>query len=139
VNREAGLNSIGMVAWRLKLFTPTHPNGRDIIVVGNDITFEIGSFGPQEDVLFDHVSKLARKEGIPRIYLASNSGARIGLAEEIKYKFKVNWLVESDPSKGFLNLYLDDNDYQQLKVKKQGPRESQTCKCLIHICLFVCL
>ena len=41
-----------MVAWRLTLFSPHYPNGRDIIVIGNDITTQIGSFGPQEDLLF---------------------------------------------------------------------------------------
>jgi hypothetical protein len=28
------------------------PNGRWIIVISNDITYKIGSFGPQEDILF---------------------------------------------------------------------------------------
>lgn len=34
------------------LKTPQFPNGRDIIVIGNDITYKIGSFGPREDVLY---------------------------------------------------------------------------------------
>jgi len=41
-----------MVAWKMTLRTPEFPGGRDIMFVGNDITFRIGSFGPQEDVLF---------------------------------------------------------------------------------------
>ena len=32
--------------------TPEFPDGREIIVIGNDITFLIGSFGPREDLLF---------------------------------------------------------------------------------------
>lgn len=114
VEREVGRNTIGMVAWRMTLSTPAYPNGQDIIVIGNDITFEIGSFGPREDLLFAKASQLARRDGIPRIYLAANSGARIGLAEELKDKFKVSWLVPSEPSRGFLNLYLSDDDYQSL-------------------------
>lgn len=43
---------IGMVAWRLTLLTPCYPCGRDIIVIGNDITHQIGSFGPKEDLLY---------------------------------------------------------------------------------------
>lgn len=43
---------IGMVAWKMELKTPEFPNGRDIIVIGNDITFMIGSFGPREDILY---------------------------------------------------------------------------------------
>ena len=41
-----------MVAWKMTLKTPEFPKGRDIIVIGNDITFTIGSFGPREDLLF---------------------------------------------------------------------------------------
>lgn len=41
-----------MVAWKMELKTPEFPNGRDIIVIGNDITFMIGSFGPREDILY---------------------------------------------------------------------------------------
>jgi len=41
-----------MVAWKMTLRTPQFPEGRDIIVIGNDITFLIGSFGPREDILY---------------------------------------------------------------------------------------
>ena len=43
---------IGMVAWHMTLKTPEYPAGRDIVVIANDITFKIGSFGTQEDLLF---------------------------------------------------------------------------------------
>lgn len=79
--------------------TPEYPEGRDIIVICNDITHMIGSFGPQEDELFLRASELARVEGIPRIYIAANSGARIGLAEEVKHMFQVAWIDPSDPYK----------------------------------------
>jgi len=32
--------------------TPQYPNGRDVILISNDITYQIGSFGPKEDLLF---------------------------------------------------------------------------------------
>lgn len=79
--------------------TPEYPEGRDIIVICNDITHMIGSFGPQEDELFLRASELARAEGIPRIYIAANSGARIGLAEEVKHMFQVAWIDPGDPYK----------------------------------------
>ena len=112
--RPAGENSIGMVAWRMKLFTPEYPEGRDAIVIANDITTQIGSFGPLEDYLFKNASELARKLGIPRIYIACNSGARIGLAREVQESFKVEWVDPNDISKGFRYLYLDEADYQRL-------------------------
>lgn len=93
------LLQVGMVAFRMKMKTPEYPEGRDIIVICNDITHMIGSFGPQEDELFLKASELARAEGIPRIYIAANSGARIGLAEEIKHMFQVAWIDPSDPYK----------------------------------------
>lgn len=47
--RVPGENNVGMVAWRLTLYTPEYPEGRDIIVIANDITYQVGSFGPRED------------------------------------------------------------------------------------------
>jgi len=88
-----------MVAWRFTLHTPEYPCGRDIIVIANDITYFIGSFGPREDLVFCRASELARKLKIPRIYVAVNSGARIGLAEEIKQLFRVAWEDPDEPDK----------------------------------------
>ena len=58
-------------------------------MISNDITISIGSFGPKEDALFQRASELARKMKVPRIYLAANSGARMGLAREVLDTFKV--------------------------------------------------
>ncbi|XP_028270703.1 acetyl-CoA carboxylase 2 isoform X5 [Parambassis ranga] len=114
MNRLPGDNDVGMVAFRMKMKTPEYPEGRDIIVICNDITHMIGSFGPQEDELFLRASELARAEGIPRIYIAANSGARIGLAEEVKHMFQVAWIDPSDPYKGFKYLYLTPQDYTRI-------------------------
>ncbi|XP_052451793.1 acetyl-CoA carboxylase 2 isoform X7 [Carassius gibelio] len=114
MNRLPGDNEIGMVAFRMKMKTPEYPEGRDIIVICNDITHMIGSFGPQEDQLFFRASELAREEGIPRIYIAANSGARIGLAEEIRHMFQVAWIDPDDPYKGFKYLYLTPQDYTRI-------------------------
>nr|CAD7441865.1 unnamed protein product [Timema bartmani] len=97
--RLPGENNIGMIAWRMTLYTPEYPVGRQIIVIANDITFLIGSFGPLEDLLFCRASELSRSLQIPRIYIAANSGARIGLAEEIKHLFRVAWEDSEEPDK----------------------------------------
>lgn len=65
--RVPGENNVGMVAWRLTLYTPEYPQGRDIIVIANDITYLIGSFGPREDKVFGLASEIARKLKIPRV------------------------------------------------------------------------
>ncbi|XP_077168889.1 acetyl-CoA carboxylase 1 isoform X2 [Paroedura picta] len=116
MNRLPGGNEIGMVAWRMTLKTPEYPEGRDVIVISNDITYWIGSFGPQEDLLYLRASELARVQGIPRIYVAANSGARIGLAEEIRHMFHVSWEDPADPYKGFKYLYLTPQDYKKVSA-----------------------
>lgn len=49
---------------------------------------------------------MARAQGLPFVYISANSGARIGLAEEVKHHFKVAWNDPLAPEKviGFLNL-----------------------------------
>lgn len=64
VKRAPGENDIGMVAWRLTLRTPEYRDGRDLIVIANDMTFAIGSFGPREDRLFQLASEMARELGM---------------------------------------------------------------------------
>ena len=113
--RPPGSNTIGMVAWKVEAFTPEYPEGRQFILVGNDITFNIGSFGPEEDELFFKASEYARVLGIPRVYISANSGARIGLAQEVLESFKIAWIDENAPSKGFEYLYLDESDYLLMK------------------------
>ncbi|SCW00349.1 LAFE_0C02234g1_1 [Lachancea fermentati] len=118
IDREAGANTIGMVAFKITVKTPEYPRGRQFVVIANDITFKIGSFGPQEDDFFNKVTEYARKRGIPRIYLSANSGARIGIAEELVPLFKVDWNEKENPAKGFNYLYLGAEDMAELK--KQG-------------------
>ncbi|XP_031682324.1 acetyl-CoA carboxylase 1 isoform X3 [Oncorhynchus kisutch] len=116
MNRLPGGNEIGMVAWRMTIRTPEYPAGREIIVISNDITHKIGSFGPQEDLLFLQASEMSRESGIPRIYISANSGARIGLAEEIRHMFHVAWQDTADPYKGFKYLYLTPQDYKKVSA-----------------------
>jgi acetyl-CoA carboxylase/biotin carboxylase 1 len=69
-----------MVGWIATLKTPEYPDGRPLAIVANDCTVQSGSFGIQEDNYFDAFSKYARAGGLPRLHIACNSGARIGLA-----------------------------------------------------------
>ncbi|KAK1328437.1 hypothetical protein QTO34_012010 [Cnephaeus nilssonii] len=114
MNRLPGGNEVGMVAFKMHLKTREYPEGRDLVLISNDITFRIGSFGVGEDLLYLRASELARAEGIPQIYLAANSGARIGLAEEIKHMFQVAWVDPEDPLKGFKYLYLTPQEYTRI-------------------------
>jgi acetyl-CoA carboxylase / biotin carboxylase 1 len=123
-----GANTVGMVAWMVEYFPPECPGGRKAVLIGNDITHIIGSFGPQEDrvrmggvvqllfprapdrsrawwwcgktQLFAKASELARRQGLPRIYISANSGARIGIAEEVMAVFRVAWINPENPAKG---------------------------------------
>lgn len=55
-------------------------------------------------------SEYARERGIPRLFLTANSGARIGMALSLKNKFKVCFVDETDPSKGFKYIYMDQRE-----------------------------
>ena len=122
VERDAGANDIGMVGFKITCRTPEYPRGRQFVVVANDITFKIGSFGPKEDEFFNKVTEYARKYGIPRIYLSANSGARIGIAEELVPLFDVDWVDSEEPKKGFNYLYISDEGLE--KLKNDGKADS---------------
>ena len=89
-----------------------------MVLIANDITHKAGSFGTREDVVFKMASEFARKMKIPRIYIAANSGARIGLANEVKSKFKVAFKDASKPDGGFDFLYVTKADYEALNKEK---------------------
>jgi acetyl-CoA carboxylase/biotin carboxylase 1 len=114
--RFPGSNRIGMLAWHTTLKTPIYPDGRDVVFIANDVTFQSGSFGVQEDEFFYKASEYARLKGLPRVFISCNSGARIGLVEDLKPKFKVAWKDESNPVVGFDYLYLTEDDFKGLST-----------------------
>lgn len=114
VHRLPGENDCGIVAWHMVLSTPEYEDGREIYVCANDITYRIGSFSLDEDLLYDKVLQMAIKAGVPFIYISANSGARIGLAEDVKHAFKVAWDDKDRPDKGFKYLYVTPSDYTKL-------------------------
>jgi acetyl-CoA carboxylase carboxyltransferase component len=48
--------------------------GRRVVAVANDLTFQSGAFSPKEDALFRGAAELALEERLPLVYLAANSG-----------------------------------------------------------------
>jgi len=48
------------------------------------------------------------------VYIACNAGARIGLVDELKPKFRIKFTDNNNPTKGFDYLYLSDEDYAGL-------------------------
>ena len=59
---------------------------------------------------------MARQLRVPFICLAANSGARLGLADEMKPLFRVAWEDSSDPDKGFKYLYLTPDDFRKVSA-----------------------
>lgn len=114
VSRFAGHNDIAMVAWKITMYSPAFRAGREIILISNDITINAGSFGTQEDLLFHLCTELAIEKGCPRIFFASNSGARIGLSEELKRHFYVEWKDDSNSLSGFNYLYIKPEQFNEL-------------------------
>ena len=62
-----------------------------------------------EDIAFKLASDYARAENLPFVYLSANSGARLGLCNEVKEKFRA--AVNGD---SYEYLYLLEEDYKQL-------------------------
>jgi acetyl-CoA carboxylase/biotin carboxylase 1 len=96
------------------LFLVSCQQGRQVVLIANDITHKAGSFGTREDVVFKLASEFARENRIPRLFIAANSGARIGLADRVKKAFKVAFKEPSRPDSGFDFLYLTKEDYVEL-------------------------
>lgn len=84
------------------------------MLIANDITHKAGSFGTREDVVFKMASEYARQTKIPRLYIAANSGARIGLSDRVKNMFKVAFKDTAKPDNGFDFLYVTKDDYHEL-------------------------
>ena len=120
VSRPPGLNTCGMVAWVFTMKTPEYSKGRRVVVISNDITYQIGSFGPIEDEYFYKATQYARQHGLPRVYLSANSGARIGLADEVMSLFDVAWRERDRPEKGFDYLYLTPENLDKLNALGSG-------------------
>lgn len=116
-SRPIGTNKCGMVTWLCKVTQGSRNSA--FIIIGNDIDFEIGSFGVEEDQLFYEASKYARIHKMPRIFLSANSGARIGLADEVWNGFKVAWNDDANPSKGFKYLYFEE---EQMNTMSQSVK-----------------
>lgn len=122
---RVGDSPCGMVAFKLRIKTPDHPEGREVILIGNDVTFQGGSFGVKEHRLYAAASAYARKHKLPRIYIACNSGARIGLYDKIKHKIKVRWIDPENPHLGVESLALSEEDYEALPSGAVTGRWSQ--------------
>ncbi|GHP11480.1 carboxyl transferase domain [Pycnococcus provasolii] len=114
VKRQPGENNVGMVAWKCSLKTPEYPAGREIVLIGNDCTYQSGSFGVSEDDVFAAASKYARETGLPRLYISCNAGARIGLVESLKSEIQAEFVDPADPTSGLKYLYLSREQYDSL-------------------------
>lgn len=122
MKRPPNLNKVGVVAWLMTLHTPEYPQGRQIVTIANDITHSFGAFGPKEDAMFRAATHFALENRLPVVYLAANSGARVGLANELKLCMKVAWVNNEDPTKGFRYIYLSKEDHDSIleRAKESG-------------------
>ncbi|GMT07393.1 hypothetical protein PENTCL1PPCAC_29567 [Pristionchus entomophagus] len=127
-------NETGMVAWKLTLYTPEKPQGYTVITIANDITFTMGSFATAEDTVYALASEYSRKHKLPRVNVSANSGARIGLAEDVAKLFRVQFRDQSRPEDGFKYLYLESADYEKVKeqvVVERLPNDTYKIKAII--------
>jgi acetyl-CoA carboxylase/biotin carboxylase 1 len=59
-------------------------------------------------------SEYARELRVPRLYIAANSGARIGLADRVQKLFKVAFKDAAKPESGFDFLFVTPEDHESL-------------------------
>jgi len=64
-------------------------------------------------------SEYSREKRIPRLFIAANSGARIGLAARVKTSYKVAFKDASKPENGFDFLYVSREDYANMSRSNQ--------------------
>ena len=64
--------------------------------------------------MFRAATDFALQNRLPVVYLAANSGARVGLANELKQCINVAWNSPEDPTKGFKYLYLSAEDHSSI-------------------------
>jgi hypothetical protein len=126
VTRPPGQNDVAMVAWKLTMSTPEYPDGREIMLLINDVTVQNGSFGVREDELFALATEFAQSRGIPRIFVAANTGARIGLVDEVRNKFRVQWKNSLNPASGMEFLYLDEDTVDILNRTQMAHTQETT-------------
>ncbi len=92
-----------------------------VVAIANDITYSSGSFGPREDAAFRAATEHALAERLPVVYLAANSGARVGLANEVKQCLQVRTLQHSMQRKdciGWLGwICLNSVIFKSMKIK----------------------
>jgi hypothetical protein len=60
-------------------------------------------------------SKVARQEGIPRNFLAGNSGVRFGIASDARDLPQVRWVDPSDPVRGFNDLTISQREAESIE------------------------
>lgn len=53
------------------------------------------------------------------VSLVSLVGARIGLADELKFKWKIAWINPDNQNKGFKYIYLTEADYLALNKEQE--------------------
>ena len=110
------MRRIGMFAWIIRYGFKDQPL-REVIFIGNDITFNSGAFGIEEDEYFYAVTQYCIRHKIPRIFLSANSGAKVGIADEVIDFVKLKF-VDEEAAKGIDYLYVTPSDYEAHNLSK---------------------
>jgi acetyl-CoA carboxylase carboxyltransferase component len=115
IDRPAGKNDMSIVAWRVRIRSPEAGSGRELVVVSGDMTVKGGSVSMEEDILFSEAARMARDEGIPFVYFAEGSGARIGLATIVTQRLSYDDKLDV--------FYIDKKTYSLLEPLVIGHQD----------------
>jgi biotin carboxylase/acetyl-CoA carboxylase carboxyltransferase component/biotin carboxyl carrier protein len=132
---EVLFESKGMISWKILL-----TSNITIILTGNNINYQVGSFGVEESEVFYQSLQYARKTKYPFVYIANNSGARITINEKLKNKcININGelYIRKEDYKEFENeivveLYQSFDDYIKiLHIRNSGVENLDACAKLV--------
>lgn len=107
LNDKESIN-IGIRAWLITLKTGV------FILLANNLQHKNGTFSYLEADFFSRILKYARKNKIPFVFFASNSGAEININEKLKFLVKPAIINDT-----ISYLYLTKMDYENLNIKDQ--------------------
>jgi acetyl/propionyl-CoA carboxylase alpha subunit/acetyl-CoA carboxylase carboxyltransferase component len=98
----------GLLAWQIMTSSGV------FILLANNLATHHGTFSFKEDKFYHAVLHYARRNKLPFVFIASNSGADITINEKVKYLAKGHKTAD-----GIAYLYLDPDDYAAVAPQVQ--------------------
>ena len=124
IERVVGTNDVGMLAWHCTMKTPEYPEGREMVIIANDVTVQSGLVRREGGRLLRGCLPLLAQQGPPAALHRLQQRRTHRPRGVLKPLFKVAWKDESNPAQGFDYLYLSEEDYKGLPEGTVGATKT---------------